>query len=117
MNEKQYFKNWRTAAFSSGSAASVLSDSGVYAIMRVERMMGLPQKTEVLYVGRSKNLRNRLHQHLDLATAHNAVSFIIDKSQLEFWWHSIPNEFVAKAEKTLINTLNPKTNKVKYKNK
>lgn len=108
-------KNWRSAAFSSAARPWVPPVAGVYAILRVSRLFGLPHDVEVLYIGRSENLKLRLSQHLNRDTAHNSVSFVPDRSVLEFWFHVMPSDMVAAAEKALIRTVNPKTNLIRYR--
>jgi excinuclease UvrABC nuclease subunit len=108
------FKNWRSASFSQGAKSSIPGQSGVYAILRVERTLGLPRSTEVLYIGKSMNLRTRLGQHLNRHTAHNEVSFPMDRAALEFWCHPVPSDQIDSAEQHLIRSVNPKTNKIRY---
>jgi|GEM_PF-7091133 len=114
MTKQKNLGDWRVAAFSVGGKRSVPSHPGVYAILRVERILGLPHQVEVLYIGRSGNLRIRLGRHLSPMVAHNEVSFLPDRSTLEFWCHFMPGEDIASAEKTLIRSLKPTTNKVRY---
>jgi excinuclease UvrABC nuclease subunit len=108
------FKNWRSTSFSAGARTSVPDQSGVYAILRVERVLGLPRTSEVLYIGKSLSLRIRLGQHLNPHTAHNEVSFANDRTTLEFWCHPVPSAQLNSAEQDLIRSIKPKTNKILY---
>lgn len=108
------FKNWRSTSFSAGARNSVPDQSGIYAILRVERVFGLPRASEVLYIGKTLNLRKRLGQHLNPQTAHNEVSFAPDRPTFEFWCHLVPSELIDSAEQDLIRSVKPKTNKITY---
>jgi excinuclease UvrABC nuclease subunit len=111
---KNNFKDWRMTSFSHPGRASVPARSGVYAIVRTRRVFGLPTSFDVLYVGRSKSLRTRLAQHLNLNAAHNEVSFSSDRSTLEFWCHLMPDDEIVSAEAELIRSIKPSTNKILY---
>ena len=88
---------------------------GVYAILRVNRVMGLPLQVEPIYIGKSKNLKSRLGSHLDPAKAHNEhVGSLNDRESLEFWCNLMPQEQITVAEKKLIQSLNPRANKIRY---
>lgn len=83
--------------------------------MRVQRAMGLPLQSEVLYIGKTRNLRLRMGQHLNPATAHNPeVAVAPDKDALEFWCNLMPGDAIALAEKQLIHLANPKANRIRY---
>ena len=74
---------------------------GVYAILRIERRLGLPMHSDALYIGKTRNLRRRMGNHLDPATAHNEqVDAINDRESLEFWCNLMPGDQLTAAEKT-----------------
>ncbi|HEU6448924.1 MAG TPA: GIY-YIG nuclease family protein [Verrucomicrobiae bacterium] len=113
---KNRIQNWRFTPFSKSGRASVPKSSGVYAILRINRVMGLPMALVPIYVGQSHNLRLRMAGHLDPAKAHNEnVGFLPDRASLEFWWAAVPSELLAAAEKTLIQSVKPKANKIRYR--
>ena len=94
---------------------SVPERPGVYAIMRVNRVFGLPMAAEAIYIGKSNNLRRRMASHLDPATAHNEqVGAVQDREALEFWCNLMPGDQITAAEKVLIQIIKPTANKVRY---
>jgi len=112
---KNAFANWRSVSFSRHGREFVPEASGVYAILRVNRVLGLPLGVEPLYVGKSKNLKLRMGKHLDPATAHNEhVGAVQDREALEFWCNLMPGDQVTSAEKILIQAVNPTANKIRY---
>lgn len=77
--------------------------------------MGLPMRSDPLYVGKTKNLRKRMSSHLDPARAHNEqVGAVSDRESLEFWCNLMPDDQIDMAEKLLIRTVNPTANKIRY---
>ncbi len=107
--------NWRSVSYSRHGRVSVPESSGVYAILRVNRVMGLPMQAEPIYIGKTKNLRKRMGSHLDPATAHNEhVGAVNDRETLEFWCNLMPQEQITAAEKNLIQVVNPRANKIRY---
>jgi len=107
--------NWRSTAFSRLARETVPERPGVYAILRVTRVLGLPMAAEAIYIGKTKNLRRRMGSHLDPATAHNEhVGSIQDREALEFWCNLMPGDQTTAAEKILIQIIKPTANKVRY---
>lgn len=112
---KNEVSNWRSVSFSRHGRESVPENPGVYVILRVTRVMGLPMQSEPIYIGKSKNLRKRMGSHLDPATAHNEhVGAVNDRESLEFWCNLMPQEQITAAEIALIQIVNPRANKVRY---
>jgi len=54
------FNNWRVAHYGIGGVPVVPGRAGVYAIMSMPRVYGLPRSVDALYVGRTLNLKRRL---------------------------------------------------------
>ena len=112
---KNEVSNWRTTAFSWNGQASVPDTTGVYVILRVRRVMGLPLSADPIYVGKTKNLRKRMGSHLDPAKAHNErVGALPNRETVEFWCNLLPGDQIAEAEKDLIRVINPQANKIRY---
>jgi len=112
---KNIISNWRSVPFSRHGRESVPESAGVYAILRVNRVMGLPMRSEPVYIGKSTNLHYRMASHLNPATAHNEeVGSLHDRESHEFWCNLMPSDQITEAEKTLIQVVNPKANKIRY---
>lgn len=112
---KNKSEDWRSVPYSRHGRQVVPKLPGVYAIMRVSRVMGLPLQSNVIYIGKTENLRLRMGQHLNPTTAHNpGVAAAQDKEALEFWCNLMPDDVIASAEKHLIRFANPKANKLRY---
>ena len=56
----QHFNNWHSAHYGLGGVSAVPARAGVYAVVRVPRLHGLPQAFDALYVGKAVNLKRRL---------------------------------------------------------
>ena len=111
------FKDWRHVSFSRHEQRFVPEATGIYALLRIRRSMGLPLEIEPVYVGVSHNLRQRLGRHLNPLRAHNEhVGSLQDRHMIEFWCNLMPREEIVVAEKTLIRAINPSANKIRYQN-
>jgi hypothetical protein len=51
---------WKSTSLAVYAAAEVPAASGVYILLHMERMSGVPIRSEPLYVGKTANLRRRL---------------------------------------------------------
>lgn len=58
--QHETFNDWRVAHYGISGAHVVPPRSGVYAILRLSRVLGVPHSVAPLYVGRARNLRRRL---------------------------------------------------------
>lgn len=116
-------KYWNHVEFKNSNNLKVSKSSGVYLITRLgTRFLQIPLGLEILYVGKSKNLRNRFSKYtggfihnLDLA------DIIRSEDKLEFWYIEVDEKeldiyetlFIKEAKK-----INPKiANKITMKNK
>jgi excinuclease UvrABC nuclease subunit len=76
-------------------------------------------ETNLLYVGKSKNLRRRFLQHLEPHKSHNVALFEVLFSrnahqQLEFWYLTMPEKDIDAVERKLIREANPSLNVIRY---
>ena len=89
--------------------------SGIYCFMLSKNIEGLKTDTTPLYVGKSKNIRSRFLQHLNLDKCHNhkllVELFTQSKSKLiEFYFSKVPQHKLDEIEQDLITKLKPKHN-------
>lgn len=111
---KNKWKKWKSSTFSPALSFLIPKESGVYAIVRLRRIMGLPTQLEVLYVGKSNNLRRRFAEHANPWREHNEVlNSITDRDNWEFWYLGLPQKELNTAERDLIRASNPITNFVR----
>jgi excinuclease UvrABC nuclease subunit len=107
--------NWRSVPFTRGVNDTVPERAGVYAILRTKRVHGLPLTVDPVYVGKSRNLRQRLRSHLNRATAHNdVVASLMNRETIEFWCILMPEGEVGEMEKAIIQGVKPMANKIRY---
>ena len=89
--------------------------SGIYAVLRVERAIGIPINLSVLYIGKSKNLQRRFRQHTNPYLEHNkALNKLQSMNGLEFWFFQVGVEKLDELERKLIRELIPVANIVRY---
>ena len=90
--------------------------AGVYVISEIRRNHGIPVYTEILYVGKTMNLKRRFGEHLDPYRSHNADLYgsIKTAKNLEFWFQVIAKEQLDFWERKLITDLGPKHNQIRY---
>ena len=93
----------------------VPASSGVYCFMKSEVIADLKTGTKPLYVGKSKNIRTRLRQHLNNNHCHNH-GLLIDLIQqsksnlIEFYYMEAHVSNLDALERELISQLNPSHN-------
>ena len=108
---------WKSIGLKKGLERHIPDEPGVYVIKSVERYLGLPVKHDVVYVGKSENLRRRYREHSNFAKEHNAELLKRRLNDpLEFWYAIAQRGKIAFFEKELISNLNPTVNKVRYVN-
>jgi excinuclease UvrABC nuclease subunit len=100
------------------SDGHIPSKPGIYLVLRCDRVVGVPTAVEVLYVGRTLNLRRRFGDHLDLWRGHNLelsdALKTYNKKHLEFWFSVQSKSDLVAIEKRAIRALIPKFNIVRY---
>ena len=68
---------------------------------------------DILYVGKSNNLKRRFAEHLNPWREHNSMlNNLKENSSLEFWYQILKKNEITSTEKDLIQTLNPKYNQL-----
>ncbi|OBI60631.1 GIY-YIG nuclease family protein [Mycobacterium sp. E796] len=105
--------NWRVSAYGRGIESSVPTTTGVYAIVHAVRVHGLATDVQWLYVGQSKNLRRRCNQHTHYQEPNPALENIRNSYDYEFWWATVPAEFLDEVERDLIDHLQPPGNRIR----
>lgn len=118
-------KYWHYVEFEKSNFSYVPKSSGIYFIGNLERrLIQIPIGLEIAYVGKSKNLRQRVKKHSDYRNGHNNIlnKFLKTKKNLEFWYlETEPNEIdlyesllikeISKFNQNLTNKLKMKTHK------
>lgn len=110
---------WRHIPLDLALATGPTGNGGVYLVVRVDRLLGVPTKMEALYVGRTlRPFRRRFREHVDPWRSHNgALHDALSKRDLdglELWVRELGAREARRAEKTLIRWLKPKLNKIRY---
>ena len=116
-------KYWNYVEFKSSNNLKVSKSSGVYLIARLEkRFLQIPLGLEILYVGKSKNLRNRFSKYTG-GSIHNLdlADIIKSEDKLEFWYVEVDEKEIDIYETLFIKEakkINPNiANKIIMKNK
>ena len=110
--------DWKAISLKKGLERHIPAEPGVYVIKSVRRVMNLPVTQELIYIGKSKNLRRRFKEHCDDSSEHNSGLLSERwKRDLEFWYARAGSSKIAELEKQLIGELDPLTNIVRYKEK
>ena len=111
MNNQAY--KWNHTRYSQSIQKSVPDRPGVYMITETKRLYNLPLKIEILYVGKSNNLRRRLGEHLNIHGGRNnkiKQLRLTNSSPLEYWYQELPKNEISTFEKDLIRNLQPEYN-------
>ena len=66
--------------------------------------------TEVIYVGRSNNLRRRYAEHLNTPTPKVRVARQVFSDSLRFWFLQLPEHRLSNVERLLIDCFGPPAN-------
>lgn len=106
-------RKWSWVKYCHGLEQAVPNRSGVYTLAKVKRAFGLPVSMEIVYVGRSVNLRRRYREHNHLYEPNPALSQLADKAEgIEFWFLELPGAELASIEQMLIGSLQPGANRI-----
>ncbi len=115
--ERKVKTQWRHVNYHRLHGSELPRASGVYALLRVRRTLGVPLSVGVIYVGKSKNLQQRFLQHTDPYKQHNKVlNMIHDHEDMEFWYTPVNPGDLDSVERQLIRQLDPSANVVRYAN-
>ena len=116
--------DFKQVPFVSGAQLSVPTDSGVYLVVAkpIIHIQGNPVRNpsiklrelqNVLYVGRSSNLRKRFLEHINGGPNTTSVADITRCfSSLTFWWIAVGSSATRELEDLFIRTFGPPANKV-----
>lgn len=100
---------WRVASYSRLYAHQVPQISGVYTLLKVKRVHGIPVAVDPVYVGQSRNLRRRWREHLGANEPNPSLQWL--ENEVEFWWTALPEHQLDAAEASLIDELCPAANR------
>lgn len=102
---------WQFVQFFVLSDERIPKSAGVYAIIKTVRVHGLPTNTEVIYIGKSKDLRRRFREHKDIWREHNRkLRDRFEEENLEFWYAPVPASKIDDLEASLIREVGPTDN-------
>ena len=106
---------WQSRPLGYASRRSIPQRTGVY--MMCAKLPGgskmnqlFSSLTEVIYVGRSKNLRRRYAEHLDTPSPKVRVARQVFSDSLRFWFLHLPEHCLPEVERLLINCFGPPAN-------
>lgn len=104
---------WRSIAFSDRLAGGIPNQPGVYAIVRVRRVHALPVQLDLIYAGKSLDLRRRFREHVSPWRERNER---LQKSEggWEFWFRKLPLSELDKVERDIIRQSLPPGNVIQY---
>lgn len=110
------FGEWRNIQFLENLAGGVPKQPGVYAIVRVRRVHALPVLMELVYAGKSLDLRRRFREHVIPWRERNHLLRQSDGSW-EFWFRSLPAADLDRVEREIIRKALPPGNVLHYEEK
>ena len=107
--------HWQSRPLGHASKRSIPPTTGVYMMCvrppnvsaMTDPFVGL---VEVIYVGRSTNLRNRYAEHLNTPSPKVRAARATYSDSLRFWFLHIPVERIATVESVLISCFGPPAN-------
>jgi len=115
-------KYWNYVDFRHYNKDYVPNSSGIYLFARVmKRILQVPVGLDILYVGKSKNLRKRFKTYSNSRKLHNNLleSFIKTEPNLEFWFLETENNEITVFETLITKELKKYnknlTNKITFK--
>ena len=118
--DKQIKKiKWNRVSSISNSRIMLPPSSGIYAIGEVKTEEDLPTEIKWVYIGKSKNLRKRILNHLPQTEENpNLSSYLQLKVGVNELWYAVVEESLTNdLEKKLIRKLQPRFNRITYKRK
>ena len=110
------FGEWRSIQFVENLAGGIPKQPGVYAIVRVRRVHALPVQMEMVYAGKSLDLRRRFREHVVPWRERNLRLRQADGSW-EFWYRKLPALDLDRIERDIIRQALPPGNVLQYQEK
>lgn len=109
-------RSWQLTRMNSVAAKRVAERPGVYVITESTWLHSVPIEIKIWYVGKSKSLRRRFVEHLDVLRTHRPeLAVAIQKSEnVEFWSKAVDLNEIDEEERRLIVDLKPSFNKIRY---
>ena len=108
--------DWNEANLERIRDSRIPKGPGVYVIKQVKRIMGLPVRHEIIYVGKTNSLQRRFKEHCSPRSEHNIELLHASWSKkLEFWFAEVSKDELDGVERDLIRRLEPETNIVRYR--
>ena len=106
---------WQSRPLGHASKQSIPPVSGVYMMCARPRcavVMAEPFRSlmDIIYVGRSKNLRTRYSQHLNTPSPKVRAARMTYSDSLRFWFLQIPKDRISAVESVLIKCFGPPAN-------
>jgi hypothetical protein len=107
------FGEWYSTQFLAQLAGDIPRGPGVYAIVRVRRVHSLPVTMEMIYAGKSLDLRRRFREHVLPWRERNERLRQADTSW-EFWFRKLPAADLDRVERDIIRQALPPGNVLTY---
>jgi hypothetical protein len=107
------FGEWRSTQFLENLAGGIPRDAGVYAIVRVRRVHSLPVQIEMIYAGKSLDLRRRFREHV-LPWRERNERLRQAEAGWEFWFRKLPATDLDRVERDIIRQALPPGNVLTY---
>jgi excinuclease UvrABC nuclease subunit len=105
---------WNAVCGAHGKNANIPAHSGIYAYAEVERLCGLIVSTRWVYIGQSRNLKQRISQGHDSRYERNEELRAWLKrnyANVELWFAHVEEGQLDEVERQLVGTIKPRFNK------
>ena len=106
-------RKFKQRALTKNDTDLVPTYSGVYLMCGRPLLsnMSAPELRNILYIGKSENLRQRFQQHCGQGSAPHIRELVkLYGSRLEFWFTEVPVERITEVENALIKCFKPQAN-------
>lgn len=106
---------WKAVCGAHGKNANLPTHSGIYAYAEVRRIAGLVVSTEWVYIGQSRNLKQRISQGHDLRYEKNEdLRFWLKRNfeNVELWFAHVDEAQLDEVERELVGAIQPRFNKL-----
>lgn len=113
--EEIYETDWQSRPLGHASKRSIPAITGVYMMcVRIPQASHFArpftEMTTVIYVGKSKNLRNRYENHLNTPSPKVRAARETYADSLRFWFLGLPENRISEIEALLIDCFGPPAN-------